>query len=166
MNLVNLSDQVYRELETPDKISVASISFWISSNIGKLNMLINTAISVDRNGIFTPNLDSGQKELIKLLYYIYYFTNLVKNSLGSASYSWTEVQEGDSRISQVSKNTIAQSYLMLKRDFQTELDNLVFFYKQNQCVPASYSSYETIYSYCYGYPFYGGFGLVINRKLD
>ena len=146
MKVVDIADEIYRELDFPTTPVLPAIVFWLTSNIGKLNILIATSIEVDNNEFF-PELDDSQKEILKTLYYVYYFSKLMRASLGAAAYDWSEVIEGDTQIRRVSKNEVAKNYYSLKKDLQTEVDDLVFYYKQNLCLPASFSAYADIYQY-------------------
>ena len=39
--IVDVADEVYRELGEPADISIASVAYWLRTNIGKLNVLLN-----------------------------------------------------------------------------------------------------------------------------
>jgi len=46
MKIVDIADEIYRELSEPSTISIPSISFWIRSNVGELNNRINTTFKI------------------------------------------------------------------------------------------------------------------------
>ena len=46
MKIVDIADEIYRELSEPATISIPSISFWIRSNVGELNNRINTTFKI------------------------------------------------------------------------------------------------------------------------
>ena len=144
MKTVDIADEIFRELDAPDDFPIPNISFWLTSNIGKLNTLLCLDITVDANMEFVPELTDPQKDILKLLYYVYVYRRLNRNALGAGAYDWSEIQEGDTSIRRVSKNELAKSYKALKDDIQKELDDLVFFYKQRQSLPAAYH-YRTPY---------------------
>jgi hypothetical protein len=46
MKIVDIADELYRELGQPSSISIPAISFWIRSNVGELNNRINTTFKI------------------------------------------------------------------------------------------------------------------------
>ena len=46
MKVVDIADEIYRELSEPTTISIPAISFWIRSNVGELNNRINTTFKI------------------------------------------------------------------------------------------------------------------------
>ena len=50
MKIVDIADEIYRELGEPSTISIPAISFWIRSNVGELNNRINTTFKIVEYG--------------------------------------------------------------------------------------------------------------------
>tara|TARA_B100000427_G_scaffold295838_1_gene275180 strand:- start:1294 stop:1917 length:624 start_codon:yes stop_codon:yes gene_type:complete len=50
MKIVDIADELYRELGEPSSISIPAISFWIRSNVGELNNRINTTFKISEYG--------------------------------------------------------------------------------------------------------------------
>ena len=46
MKIVDIADEIFRELGKPSTISIPAISFWIRSNVGELNNRINTTFKI------------------------------------------------------------------------------------------------------------------------
>ena len=46
MKIVDIADEIFRELGNPSTISIPSIAFWIRSNVGELNNRINTTFKI------------------------------------------------------------------------------------------------------------------------
>ena len=46
MKIVDIADEIYRELGEPSSLSIPAISFWIRSNVGELNNRLNTAFKI------------------------------------------------------------------------------------------------------------------------
>ena len=46
MKIVDIADEIFRELGNPSTISLPAISFWIRSNVGELNNRINTSFKI------------------------------------------------------------------------------------------------------------------------
>lgn len=137
MFVADIADEIYRELGEPEELSIPAISFWLTSNIGQLNTLLNIAIKLNDQEEFFPELSSEEKDIFKQLYFVNYFTKLVKSNLGASAYDWSEMQEGDSRIRRVSRNEIAKTYQQARNSIQSELKDLIFYYKNNKVVPYS-----------------------------
>lgn len=146
MLIIDIAEEIMRELGEPEDISLPSVSFWLASNVGKLNTLLDLEISVVDNE-FDPEVTEDQKIIFKKLYELHYYSRQIQKNLGASAYDWSEIIEGDTQIRRVSKNEIAKNYASLRRELQAEIDALVFFYKQNQCLPASYSAYTDIIRY-------------------
>jgi hypothetical protein len=134
MTILEIADEIYRELDSPDDIHIPSIVFWIKSNIGYLNNLLSTSIVLQEEG-FSPELTEEQKIIFKFLYQIKYLNKKIRDNLGATAYDWSEISEGDSRVRRVSKNEIAKTYLTQRKDMEEVLDRVVFLYKQNKCTP-------------------------------
>ena len=46
MKIVDIADEIFRELGEPSTISIPAIAFWIRSNVGELNNRINTTFKI------------------------------------------------------------------------------------------------------------------------
>ena len=46
MKIVDIADEIYRELGEPSTISIPAIAFWIRSNVGELNNRLNTTFKI------------------------------------------------------------------------------------------------------------------------
>ena len=84
MKVVDVADEIYRELGRPEDTSIASISFWVRSNIGALNNHINMEFTIDGSTLevnFTDdndekfNLGIEEASILKKMYLIYDYDN-------------------------------------------------------------------------------------------
>ena len=67
MKIVDIADEIYRELGEPSSISIPAISFWIRSNVGELNNRINTSFKMlTITGLKLTNF----QEVLKILQYV------------------------------------------------------------------------------------------------
>jgi hypothetical protein len=133
--LVDIADELFRELDEPDDASIASISYWLTSNIGKLNGLLDIEISVENNEL-VPELDNDQKVVFKKLYEIHYYQRQIKKNLGAAAYTaFSEVKEGNRTVRRVNKNEIAKTYKLMVTDLNDELTQLLMAYRMNRADP-------------------------------
>ena len=164
MNANDLSIELYSDLEFPEDLDVTIIADWLINNVGSLNALLNLHVMIDQAGNMTffdadgkPAVDSNknpitelntlQKVIFKELYIIKHFTRWITKNLGAAAYDWSEIVEGDSNIRRVSKNEIAKTYLQLRKAAREELEDLIFFYKQNLSTPAAYGVRGNLFRY-------------------
>jgi hypothetical protein len=145
MTLLDLADEIYRELGEPSDLSIPQISYWLQNNIGQLNIMIASEIVYDEDAEeFDPELSVEQANIFKFLYLVKYTGSKMTSNLGAAAYDWSELSEGDTRIRRVSKNEIAKNYKQLRDSYYQELNKLVLLYKQNNTLPESYDRAEQI----------------------
>ena len=63
MKVVDVADEIYRELGSPTDTSVASISFWVRSNIGALNNHTNMEFTIDGSTLEVSYLDDDDEKV-------------------------------------------------------------------------------------------------------
>jgi hypothetical protein len=145
MTLADLSDEIFRELEQPDDLSIPQISYWLQNNIGQLNVMIgDTIVYSESNAEFDPELSVEQANIFKYIYLVKYMSKKITTNLGAAAYDWSEITEGDTSIRRVSKNEVAKNYKQLRDAYETQLNKLTFFYKQNLNEPISYDRIDLL----------------------
>ena len=71
-------------------LSIASIAWWLRSNIGDLNITINKSYTINETTleIKIPDEDSfgnTEKSIFKMLFSIHYYERLLRNALGAVS---------------------------------------------------------------------------------
>lgn len=139
MTILALADEIYRELDSPSDLPMASIIYWLQNNIGQLNILIGTSVLYDLDtDEFIDELEVEEANIFKLLYLIKFYSQQIKASLGASAYDWSEVSEGDSRVRRVSKNEVAKTYKQMRDSYDIELMRLVHKYNLRQSAPESY----------------------------
>ena len=47
--IVSIADEAYRELGDPSDLSIATISFWLRTNLGQLNNMLNIDAAIDES---------------------------------------------------------------------------------------------------------------------
>ncbi len=130
MKLVDVADEIFRELGEPDDITIPTVSFWLTSNVGSFSGLLNTDIIIV-NSEFSPELTNEQKDIYKNVYTIYYWTRQVNKNLGAAAYdSFSQIKEGDRTVIRTNKNEIAKSFTTLMRAAKDDLDKKLLLYRQ------------------------------------
>ena len=141
--IVDISDEIYRELGEPSDLSHASIAFWLRTNIGDLNILINKKFYIVENtlevGVEENSGDSFgniEKSIFKMLFSIHYYERLFRNALGAASVdSVVSVTDDGSTVVKINKNELAKNYSQLRRQINEELLALTKNYNMNEAKP-------------------------------
>jgi hypothetical protein len=162
--IVDIADEIYRELGEPTDLSHASIAFWLRANIGDLNILINKKFYIDENTleISIPE-NSGdsfstiEKSIFKMIYSIHYYEKLFRNALGAASVdSVVSVTDDGSTVVKINKNELAKNYAQLRKQINEELMTLTKNYNINESRPMQVAGDDTIEGldlpYKYGNP--------------
>lgn len=137
MKVVDIADEIFRDLNNPTDLSVPQIAFWLLGNIGQLNILIEMEYVVV-NSEFVPELGDQEKDILKKIYFVKWANNGMTHNLGATAYDWSEISEGDSTVRRVSRNEIAKTYKQLRDTYQSELNELAYYYKKNKISPSSY----------------------------
>ena len=150
--IVDISDEIYRELGEPSDLSHASIAFWLRTNLGDLNILINKKyyITDDSLEIGIPE-DSGdtfgdiEKSVFKMIYSMHYYERLFRNALGAASTDSTiEIDQNGFRAKRVNKNELAKTYSDLRKQIADELQTLTKNYNLNEARPLQVAGDDTV----------------------
>lgn len=150
--IVDISDEIYRELGEPSDLSHASIAFWLRTNIGDLNILINKKFYIVENtlevGVEENSGDSFgniEKSIFKMLFSIHYYERLFRNALGAASVdSVVSVTDDGSTVVKINKNELAKNYSQLRKQINEELLALTKNYNINEAKPIQVAGDDTI----------------------
>lgn len=144
------------------------ISAWLETNIGQLNILINTSFRIDGNNDVHPKLLDEEIAIFIQLYLKAYYKrqsqNILKNAttsetnVGDSTFSmsgWTELREGDSVIKRVSQNSTpqqkiqaAESYQSFSTEADIKLGQLVHTYNMYNSRPRQVITEDTFEGEC------------------
>lgn len=160
MLILDIGDELFRELAEPDDVSIASISFWLKSNLGNLNTSIATDFVVGVTGLTIVDRNDSNIQMLaeesniyKLMYVLYWTTKQIRRYLGaSATEVVLEVQSDGSSVRMVNKTTLAAEYRKLANDQQEVLDDLVTSYLAGKSLPIQVSGDDTISATGLNYP--------------
>lgn len=140
--IVDIADELYREMGEPADLSIASIAWWLRSNIGDLNITINKAYTINETTleIEIPEGEAAfgttEKSIFKMLFSIHYYERLLRNALGAASTDSTiEINENGFSARKVNKNELAKTYAELRKQINAELMELTKNYNLNEARP-------------------------------
>ena len=150
--IVDVADEIYRELGEPSDLSIASIAFWLRTNIGDLNILINKKYYITEDTLEIGILEGSgdefkdiEKSVFKMIYSIHYYERLFRNALGAASTDSTiEITENGFTGRKVNKNELAKTYAQLRKQINDELQILTKNYNLNEAKPLQVAGDDTI----------------------
>ena len=137
IKIVDVAQEIFDEMGSPDDISIPSISFWLRTNYGKINNLITTAFSLNDTTLeLSPDLDAQTADIFKLLYHVYYADRKIRENLGASSVSsFLELTSDGGSIRRVSPSEKAKTYLQLRKELQSQLDDAVVSFSAGQIQP-------------------------------
>lgn len=146
MKVVDIADEIFRELDFPSAISLASITFWLRSNVGLLNNLIDTSFTVDSSTLeFSTDLTEQEKAILKKLYIIHYYGLQIRATLGAAANdAILEVSSDGATVRKINKNEVSKTYVAVKKQESEDLQKLVNGYKSSAAAPLQVAGDDTI----------------------
>lgn len=160
--IVDIADELYREMGEPADLSVPSIAYWLRSNIGDLNNVLNKRFYIDETNleiIASPEsgdiLGLAEKSIFKMLFSVHYYERLMRNALGAASTDGIiEINQNGFSARKINKNELAKTYGDLRKQITQELSMLIQNYNLNEARPLQVAGDDTIpglgYPYTYG----------------
>jgi hypothetical protein len=170
VKIVDIADELYREMGEPTDLSIASIAYWLRSNIGDLNITINktffineTTLEIEGSTTSGDTFGLAEKSIFKMLFSIHYYERLLRNALGAASTdSVIEINQNGFSARKINKNELAKTYAQLRKQINDELITLVQNYNLNEARPLQVAGDDTVEAL--GYPYTYGNGYI--RNID
>lgn len=144
----HFSNSVWDDLGQPSSPAISNISGWAESNIGSLNVYINSCYNVSGHNFepaFTPSESGIYMEMYKVKYYesqIRLALNGITTPSSGISLDWVELRDGDSTIRRSNPAQMAGIYRGLKKEAQEELNNLIETYRANEANPSQITGDE------------------------
>jgi len=88
--IVDIADEIYRELGEPSDVSIPSVAFWLRTNLGKLNILINKRYSINTldlevDAISPETFTITEKSIFKKTYKIHYYDRQIIKLIGKSN---------------------------------------------------------------------------------
>lgn len=151
VKLVDVADELYREMGEPSDWSIASIAWWLRANIGDLNISINKRFYIDETTLeITSDPNSGElftdveKSIFKMLFSIHFYERLLRNALGAASTdSLIEINQNGFSARKINKNELAKTYAQFRKQISDELEVLIRSYNLNEARPLQVAGDDT-----------------------
>jgi len=174
MTISGIAQEIYIELGGPEDISNSSIQYWLRTNVGKINILLNNSFSINTGTnefSDSPNFGELQKSIYKKIYNIHYYDrqilNLVGktknvtivNTIGTANQGNLQISENGMTYNRESNtktfadgvraNTqflsqMGKNFIDLKKQENEELKELLHKYELNENVPLQVAGDDTI----------------------
>jgi len=144
--IVSISDEIYRELGNPTDMSIATISFWLRTNLGQLNNLLNISIEIDgvTLELSGTGLTADQAVIFKKLYFIHFYDLKIRSTLGAAGTdSVIEVSSDGARVRKINKNELSKTWLAARSAEQEELTRLITAYRITASEPLQVAGDDT-----------------------
>ena len=159
MKVVDIADEIFREAGEPTAYSIASISYWVRSNIGRLNSHINTFFEIDsttheitqktdekNDGVLVEKeitIDEGA--IIKRMFLIHYYDREIRSNITNAGTDTIiEVTDQGSTVRKINKNEVVKSLTTLKRQEYEEMRALISDYRRAEFRPRQVVGDDTI----------------------
>ena len=141
MKIIDLADQIFRELGEPTDLSLPAISYWIRSNIGGLNNYLNTTFVIDEDTLEIVNEDKkeiglNESSVFKKMYMIHFYDLKIRKNIGVVeTETIISVSDGEQSVTKINKNQVTVALTSLKRAEESELHRLISAYKADQASP-------------------------------
>jgi len=145
--IVSISDEIYRELGNPTDMSIATISFWLRTNLGQLNNLLNISMAIDDTTLELDGtgLTVDQAVIFKKLYFIHFYDLKIRSTLGAAGTdSVIEVSSDGARVRKINKNELSKTWLAARSAEQEELTRLITAYRITASEPLQVAGDDTV----------------------
>ena len=138
MKVVDIADEIFRELGSPSTISIPAIAFWVRTNIGGLNNSINRNFSVktltlevirDVDGVETE-ISLEESNVLKKMYHVHYYDQQIRSNLGAAATdSVLEIASDGQKVKKINKTEIIRHLSTIKRQAVEELNFMIHAFK-------------------------------------
>ena len=116
MKVVDIADEIFRELSSPTDLSIPAIAYWVRSNIGALNNYINTDYTINVTTLEVEQVDTDgatveigeeEKSIIKMMYMVHFLDRKIRTSLVSMETNTViAVTDQGSSVRKLNKNEI------------------------------------------------------------
>ena len=141
MKVVDIADDIFREVGRPSDTSIPVISYWIRANVGALNNYINREFEVDSTTL--EILDKNSHEILadeavilKKMYMVHHYDVQVRKNIGTIEKeSIISVYDGEQSVTKINRNQVLLTLTSLKRAEEYELQKLITAYKTDKSSP-------------------------------
>jgi hypothetical protein len=165
MKVVDIADEIFRELSEPSTLSIPAISYWLRTNVGELNNYLNTSFRIDSDFEIAEQVESTgrepisynssvdnstleiqfeEKAVLKKMYFVHHYNVQLRSALGAASNDpVVEVVSDGSKVRKINKNELSKTYTSLKRQEYEEMKGMISAYKLRLSAPVQVAGDDT-----------------------
>ena len=146
--LTGVAYELHQELNSPTDPSQNKINLWLEFNVGKLNNKISTNYSV-LSGEYDPLLEQDEKDILKAIYYVDYYTKLSRDILitSSAGGNVVSLKDDESSVTFERSNNSAVEIYKIAKEADSQATDLANLYKHNRSGPRDPQVNLTGYKY-------------------
>tara|TARA_Y100000592_G_C5475033_1_gene321798 strand:+ start:81 stop:596 length:516 start_codon:yes stop_codon:yes gene_type:complete len=152
MKVVDISDEIFRELGEPSTLSIPAIAYWIRSNVGQMNNLIHTDYYIQSKDLeivtlvnkVAVEIGENEKAILKKMYFIHFYDQKLRTQMLTMDTDTViAVRDGDSSVTKVNRNEIAKSIAAVKNQEYQELRMMVQSYSTSKAGPLQVAGDDT-----------------------
>jgi hypothetical protein len=150
MKVVDIANEIYLENASPSDTSIPAVTFWVRSNVGKLNSMVYEAFIVDP--VSLEIIDSATQEeideiaasIIKMMYKVYRLDLDIRGMMtGMKLDSVIEARDQDFGIKRINRSEVLKTLTTLKKDTIKEMMDLIHTYRSYHGAPAQVAGDDT-----------------------
>ena len=152
MKIIDIAEDLYRELGSPTDISIPAVVYWSRSNIGALNNLTGIKHTIEETSL--EIIDEESKEIgvevgaiLKKMYMIHYYElKLRSNITGLLQDTIISVTDDNSSVIKVNKNEVSKVLAQIKNQEYAELQKMVTAFRRREAKPMQVAGDDTVSS--------------------
>ncbi len=130
MKVVDISDEIYRELGNPTTLSIPVISYWVRTNIGALNNAINTSYSINSVSFeieqtvcdVVTAIGIDESSILKKMYMVHFYNQKIRTNITAVETDTVlEVTSDGMSVRKQSKSEIGKHLSNVRKQESEEL---------------------------------------------
>jgi len=154
MLIIDIADEIYRELGSPTDLSVPAVTYWVRANVGALNNRISTSFYVDettleikqyeKNDSNTEAIGIDEAAILKKMYMVHYYDGQLRKNLTTIGTDTVlSVTDDGSSVTKVNRNEVNRVISQIKKQETMELNDLINGYKSSYARPIQVAGNDT-----------------------
>ena len=152
MKVVDIADEIFRELASPTSLSIPAIAYWVRSNIGTLNSYLNTTYAINATSFeieqgtdTTTEIGEQEKAIIKKMYMVHFYDTKIRGSLiAMDTDTVVEVSDQGSSVRKLNRNEISKTLNSTRNSEYETLVTLINAYKSSKSTPLQVAGDDTV----------------------
>jgi len=146
MKVVDIADEIYRELGSPTDLSIPAVTYWVRANVGALNNKISTSFIIhettleidqkEKNSTTTRRINADESAILKKMYMLHYYDGQLRKNLNTLGTDTVlSVTDDGSSVTKINRNEVNKVISQVRRQESLELNDLVNGYKTSYARP-------------------------------